>query len=86
MTSVTLEGKFRHNTLGVTSAVCMQAKLWVKDVVVRFRLCPFAEGVFNSERGVRYVVSTAEDTEQLWKDFFSEVGHLTQHTQEARTH
>lgn len=57
---------------------------WVKDVVVRFKLCPFAEGVFSAENGVRYVVSTAKDSDGLWFDFLKEVEFLAQRTREVR--
>ena len=61
-----------------------QTKAWVRDVVVRLRLCPFAEAVFGAERGVRYVVSPAGDTEELWADFLREVDYLVGHDREVR--
>eukprot|EP00904_Undaria_pinnatifida_P012506 jgi/Undpi1/8386/HiC_scaffold_25.g10854.m1 len=81
---------FPHCDSGTTSdtgeggdaRVVRQAKAWVRDVVVNFRLCPFAEGVFNSERGVRYVVTPAENTDELWRAFLSEVSHLMTHDRE----
>ncbi|CAN0522005.1 unnamed protein product, partial [Laminaria digitata] len=60
-----------------------QAKAWVRDVVVKMRLCPFAEGVFNSEGGVRYVVTPAQNTDELWRAFLREVAHLMTHDREV---
>lgn len=52
--------------------------------MVRLRLCPFAEGVFTTERGVRYVVTPAENADELWVEFLREVDHLMAHDREVR--
>lgn len=62
----------------------LQTKAWVGDVVVKMRLCPFAEAVFCAERGVRYVVSSAANTDDLWVDFLREVDHLMAHERDVR--
>ncbi|CAN0056307.1 unnamed protein product [Pylaiella littoralis] len=59
--------------------VVRQAKAWVRDVVVKLRLCPFAEAVFNTSSGVRYVVSPAVTTDEVWREFLREVDHLVNH-------
>ncbi|CAN0416028.1 unnamed protein product [Ectocarpus sp. 12 AP-2014] len=59
-----------------------QAKAWVRDVVVKLRLCPFAEAVFNARRGVRYVVTPAETTDEVWREFLLEVDLLMDHDRE----
>lgn len=60
-----------------------QAKAWVGDVVVKLRLCPFAEAVFKASGGVRYVVSPAETTDGVWRDFLREVKYLVDHDREV---
>lgn len=60
-----------------------QAKAWVRDVVVKLRLCPFAEAVFNARRGVRYVVTPAETTDEVWREFLLEVDFLMDHDREV---
>ncbi|CAM9911960.1 unnamed protein product, partial [Hapterophycus canaliculatus] len=59
-----------------------QAKAWVRDVVVKLRLCPFAEAVFNKKTGVRYVVTPAETADDLWREFLTEVDQLMGHDRE----
>ncbi|CAM9467170.1 unnamed protein product [Ectocarpus sp. 6 AP-2014] len=62
--------------------IIRQAKAWVRDVVVKLRLCPFAEAVFNARRGVRYVVTPAETTDEVWREFLLEVDFLMDHDRE----
>lgn len=61
----------------------LQTKAWIGDVV-RMRLCPFAEAVFSAKQGVRYVVSSAANTDDLWVDFLREVDHLMAHDRQVR--
>lgn len=56
----------------------------MRDVVVRLRLCPFAEAVFNAEKGVRYVVTPAVTTDEVWRDFLREVHYLMDHDRKVR--
>jgi len=70
--------------LSRTSTRGRQAKAWVRDVVVRLRLCPFAEAVFNAEKGVRYVVTPAVTTDEVWRDFLREVHYLMDHDRKVR--
>lgn len=47
--------------------------------MVKLRLCPFAEAVFNTNSGVRYIVTPAVTTDEVWKEFLREVDHLMSH-------
>lgn len=52
-------------------------------MVVKLRLCPFAEAVFKTTTGVRYVVTPAKTTDDVWKDFLREVNYLVEHDREV---
>lgn len=52
--------------------------------MVKLRLCPFAEAVFNTSSGVRYVVSPAVTTDEVWREFLREVDHLVNHDRQVR--
>eukprot|EP00752_Nemacystus_decipiens_P009495 g8489.t1 len=67
---------------GDDARVIRQAKAWVRDVVVKLRLCPFAEAVFKASKGVRYVVTPATTTHEVWRDFLREVNYLIEHDRE----
>lgn len=47
------------------------------------RLCPFAEAVFKASKGVRYVVTPAKTTEEVWRAFLREVNYLIEHDREV---
>lgn len=51
--------------------------------MVKLRLCPFAEAVFKASKGVRYVVTPAETTDGVWRDFLREVNYLIEHGREV---
>jgi hypothetical protein len=57
--------------------VIARTRCWIEKAVVALNLCPFARKPFEGEQ-VRYVVSHAEDVEQLFTDLQHELEHLRQ--------
>jgi hypothetical protein len=51
-------------------------RLWIKDVVIRLGLCPYAADVFNTAGKIRYAVSQSTSDQELIADFFTEAALL----------
>jgi len=52
--------------------IIARCRCWIESTVVAFNLCPFARKPFENTQ-VRYVVSRAENTDQLLDDFHDEL-------------
>jgi hypothetical protein len=63
-------------------AVIGATRRWVSSVVIGLNLCPFARGVFTTDK-IRYVVSDAKDDGRLLKDFADEIKTLVSTTVSA---
>jgi uncharacterized protein len=57
-------------------AVIEGTRRWIASMVIGLDLCPFARGVFETER-IRYVVTEAADETQLLADLEAELRTLT---------
>lgn len=54
---------------------------WIEKAVIGLNLCPFAKAVYVKEQ-IRYVVSTATDTDALLAELRSELLHLQESDQQ----
>ncbi|KAL3893136.1 MAG: hypothetical protein SGPRY_014437, partial [Prymnesium sp.] len=64
------------HTQKIDAAATLATQRWIRDFVVRLRLCPYAADVFNTEGQIRYVVSHATCSSELVDDFFTEASLL----------
>jgi hypothetical protein len=55
--------------------ILTQTRAWLEKAVIGLNLCPFAKAVYVKEQ-IRYVVSSAQDTEQLLTDLLDELQNL----------
>ena len=58
------------------AAAVLAIRRWIKEVVIRLGLCPYASDVYHTDGQIRYVVSHATSDEQLVDDFFQEAALL----------
>ena len=56
-------------------AAITHTRCWIEHAVIAFNLCPFARKPYQGEQ-IRYVVSDAEEPEQLLADLQQELEHL----------
>lgn len=56
-------------------SIIARTRCWIGRVVVELNLCPFARKPYEGEK-VRYVVSTARQTDDLLRDLQRELEHL----------
>jgi uncharacterized protein len=61
-----------HDLDDVDAAAVLATRRWIKEVVIRLGLCPYASDVYHTDGQIRYVVSHATSDEELIDDFFQE--------------
>lgn len=62
-------------TAETEAAIIASVQRWLEQAVIGLNLCPFAKAV-HVKKQIRYVVSAAQDTEQLLADLKSELHTL----------
>jgi hypothetical protein len=58
-----------------TQAIEQQTRQWLQDVVIGLQLCSFAKAPFQKEQ-IRFVVSQANNEEELIEELINECHHL----------
>lgn len=56
-------------------AVIEETRRWICSIVIGLNLCPFAQRVFKADK-IRYVVTSADNAQQLLRDLAGELEHL----------
>lgn len=61
-----------NNTVPSAETVIAQCRCWIEKIVIELNFCPFARKPYESDQ-VRYVVSNADNTDQLLGDLHDEL-------------